>query len=400
MKARTVKRKIFLSNTAMVLVTLLMFLLINLFVIKVYTESIEKEFRASTELLTGPGDVDELLKEFTIRRNEFILIFGADGILCIAVLLIVSQVFTKRLTEHVMKPLDALADGAKRIRDHDLTQPVAYTGETEFETVCASFNEMQKAILEEQEKNRSYEKARTDMIAGISHDLRTPLTAVKGSIKGIMDGVASKPEQQKKFLEAAYRRCGDMDLLLNQLFYLSKIETGNMTLSLQTLEIASFLDRYVKTKREDLEPEKEELQFDSQGIKGDVSADPEQLRRILDNLLENSRKYGETMPLQVKLLLQKTSGGVTICFKDNGVGVPEEKLPHIFEEFYRADESRSKKEGNGLGLYIVKYLMEAMDGSVRAENADGLAIYLELPVKEQKELEEDGGQKTDFDRRG
>lgn len=122
-----------------------------------------------------------------------------------------------------------------------MTQNIAYTGEQEFEHVCAAFNDMQASILSEQEKNRSYEKARTDMIAGISHDLRTPLT------------MAIKLEQTKK--------------------------------------------------------------------------------------------------------------GVSICFQDNGVGVPKEKLPYIFDEFYRADESRNKKEGNGLGLYIVKYLMEAMGDS-------------------------------------
>lgn len=85
----------------------------------------------------------------------------------------------------------------------------------------------------EKEKNYKYEKARTDMIAGISHDLRTPLTAVRGTIKGLMDGVASTPERQNRFLKTAYRRTGDMDVLLNQLFYLSKLETGNMPLNLK-----------------------------------------------------------------------------------------------------------------------------------------------------------------------
>ena len=95
-------------------------------------------------------------------------------------------------------------------------------GDAEFEDVCITFNHMQEHILREQEKNRKYEKARTDMIAGISHDLRTPLTAIRGTIKGLMDGIAATPEMQEKFLQAAYRRTGDMDGLLNQLFYVSK----------------------------------------------------------------------------------------------------------------------------------------------------------------------------------
>lgn len=133
-------------------------------------------------------------------------------------------------------------------------------------------------------------------------------------------------------------------------------------------------------KREIITIGKEEISTVTKGIKAGVSVDPEQFRRIMDNLLENSRKYGETTPLRVEIVLERTPKGVSICFRDNGVGVPDEKLPYIFEEFYRGDESRNKKEGNGLGLYIVKYLMEAMGGSVRAENADGFAVYLELPV--------------------
>ena len=113
-------------------------------------------------------------------------------------------------------------------------------------------------------------------------------------------------------------------------------------------------------------------------ITGYVSVDPEQLQRIFDNLLENSRRYGGVMPLKIKISLKRNKEGFCICFSDNGVGVPEEKLPYIFDEFYRGDESRNKKEGNGLGLYIVRYLTEAMGGSVWAENAGGLAVYLEF----------------------
>lgn len=388
MEKRTVKRRIFLSNAMMVVVTLIIFLIINLFVVKFYAESIEAEFRTSVEGVADEDGLDDLLEDWTVHRNEFILIFGADGILCIIVLVIISQLFTKNLTDHIMKPLDALAEGTKRIKSNDLTQDIVYTGELEFENLCAAFNDMQESILAEQEKNRKYEKARTDMIAGISHDLRTPLTAMKGTIKGLMDGVASTPEQQEKFLQAAYRRAGDMDMLLNQLFYLSGMETGNMPISMQTIEVAAFLKNYVKGKREVMESGQEEITVDTKGITAEISVDPEQLQRILDNLLENSRKYAEMTPLRIEILLEKTPKGVSVCFQDNGAGVPEEKLPYIFDEFYRGDESRNKKEGNGLGLYIVKYLTEAMGGSVRAENADGFAVYLEL----REGAAENGGQ--------
>lgn len=378
MGKQTVKRRIFISNALMVLVTLFILLMINAFVIKAYSESIEHELEDSIEGVVDEDGLNELLKGYTIRRNEFILLFLADGILCIAVLVIVSQIFTKKLVNHITEPLDALADGAERIRNNDLTQDIEYSGDTEFENVCHTFNEMRGAILAEREKNRKYEKARTDMIAGISHDLRTPLTAIRGTIKGLLDGVASTPERQKKFLQTAYRRTGDMDLLLNQLFYLSKLETGNMPLDLKVIDPFEFIGNYVKGKQELPENGQEEITVDIKESTGYVSVDPEQLQRIFDNLLENSRRYGSVTPLNIKISLERNKEGFCICFSDNGVGVPEEKLPYIFDEFYRGDESRNKKGGNGLGLYIVKFLTEAMGGSVRAENTGGLAVYLEL----------------------
>ena len=390
MGKRTVRRRIFLSNAWMVLVTLAIFLVINVGVIKIYAEYVEEELRTSAEKIVSEDELHDLVEDFTIHKNEFILLFLADGVLCIAVLVIMSQIFTGNLVKHIMEPLDELAAGAKRIRENDLTEDINYSGDIEFENVCDTFNKMQKHILREQEKNRKYEKARTDMIAGISHDLRTPLTAIRGTIKGLMDGIASTPEKQDRFLETAYRRTGEMDLLLNQLFYLSKIETGNMPITLRKIEISSFIKNYVQAKQGLVEDEKEELIEETKEITAEVAVDPEQLQRIFDNLLENSRKYGEKVPLKMKIDLRKMPGGILIRFSDNGVGVPENKLPYVFDEFYRVDESRNKKEGNGLGLYIVKYLIEAMGGTVRAENEDGFVVSMELPLGERKGADNNG----------
>lgn len=327
MGKQTVKRRIFISNALMVVVTLFILLMINSFVIKVYSESVEHELEDSIGDVMDEDGLEELLEGYTIRRNEFILLFLADGIICIAVLVIVSQIFTRKLVNHIMEPLDALADGAERIRRNDLTQDIEYSGDAEFENVCHTFNEMRGVILAGQEKNRKYEKARTDMIAGISHDLRTPLTAIRGVVKGLLDGVASTPERQKKFLETAYRRTGDMDILLNQLFYLSKLETGNMPFDFKTIEISGFIRKYVKGKQEILENGQAEITADIEEITGYVSVDPKQLQRIFDNLLENSRKYGNVTPLKIKISLERNKKGFCICFSDNGVGVPEEKIP-------------------------------------------------------------------------
>lgn len=206
MGKKTVKRRIFISNTWMVLLALIVLLIINVVILKGYSEFIEYEWETSMGAVTDEESLEEMIEDFTIHRDEFILLFFIDGIICIAVLVMISQFFTRKLVNHIMEPLNALSDGAERIRNHDLTQDVTYSGDIEFENVCHTFNDMRGAILAGQEKNRKYEKARTEMIAGISHDLRTPLTAVRGTIKGLLDQVADTPERQKKFLETAYRK--------------------------------------------------------------------------------------------------------------------------------------------------------------------------------------------------
>lgn len=387
-KRMTVRMRIFCSNTVMVLTTLIFFFLINLAVVKMYAESVEQELLDSVENVKNAEvetNLDELLESWTIHREQFFIYFGIDGVLCIAVLLFVSQIFTGRLAAKIMEPLDALTDGADRIRQNDLTKEIRYEGDVEFQNVCSSFNDMQRHLLEEQEKNRKYEKARTDMIAGISHDLRTPLTAIRGSIKGVLDKVAVTPDMQKKFLLAAYKRTGDMDVLLNQLFYLSRMESGNVPLQLQKVELNAFLQVYAKEKAKLLQPEKAVLNARTGEKEIWVQIDPEQFQRVLDNLLGNSLKYASVEPVCMEITLKRTPDGCQVCFGDNGVGIDKEKLPNVFEEFYRGDESRNQKEGNGLGLYIVQYLIQAMGGTVSARSDAGFQVFLDLPVKQNQD---------------
>lgn len=386
MKGQTVKKRIFISNACMILVTCFIVFFINVGVVKIYWESIEQGWLLSMTTGLDTSRVENMLQEWTVHQESFYVLFLVDLLICIAVWILVSMFFTKRLVNQIMNPLEALGEGAKRIRENNLTEVIDYKGDTEFEEICHTFNDMQAHILAEQEKNRKYEKARTEMIAGISHDLRTPLTAIRGSIKGILDGVVKDEKLRDRFLQTAYRRTGDMDILLNQLFYVSKLETGNMPLHLQSINLFSWISRYLKGKRTMLDEEEVEFKEELEEVSKSAMIDPEQFQRIFDNLLENSQKYGNIKPIQIALSLKEREKDFLIRFSDNGQGVPEEKLEFIFDEFYRADESRNKKEGNGLGLYIVRNLIESMGGKVWAKNESGLTVYIELPKGE----EEDG----------
>lgn len=306
---------------------------------------------------------------------------GAGGIVC---LLILASHFTKKMNRMVMEPLELLTLGAERIKNGNLKEDILYQGEAEFEHVCQTFNDMQHTILEDQEQRAKTERARIDMVTGISHDLRTPLTSIRGYIKGVLDGVADTEEKKKMYLRTAYGSTEEMNILLQKLFDFSKMESGQMPFHMVKADLAEYVASYVAEKEAVLDPQalNFHLEVKAEWIP-EISMDVEQVRRILDNLLENSQKYAMVTPVEVELSVEETKEAVLLSWKDNGKGVPEEKLPRLFERFYRCDEARQEK-GSGVGLYVVNYIMERHHGRVTAENDGGLRIRMYFPKEDFK----------------
>jgi signal transduction histidine kinase len=394
-KKSSVKKRIFYANTFMILATIAICVVIGIVCVRIYwerEETILKDMLGSH--ITG-AESEAMIESLTVHNTLFIMMAVLFAVLSVITLILVSRIFTRMLTKKIMQPLELLEQGAGRIQAGDYLTPIAYEGDTEFEQVCTAFNGMQQHLKEEKEKNTRYEKARQEMIAGISHDLRSPLTAIRGAVKALLDGVVSEPAQQKKFLQAAYRRSGEMDTLLSELFYFSKLETGGIAVQRQPLDLSQYLQNYCQAKKELPEYAETEFVCDFPAQGKQVSADPEALQRILDNILSNSIKYAEAAPLRFFVSLQREDGYQRIVLQDNGCGVPKEKLDRIFDEFYRVDESRGRKEGSGLGLYIVKYLCEEMGGRVQAdmeshhEGFTGLAISLFLKEGESTDAGEE-----------
>jgi Signal transduction histidine kinase len=321
---------------------------------------------------------------FKLNKGTFellILSFLIVGIGSILVILLISWFFTLKLVNQIMVPIQKLIDGAERIEQGNLDEPILYEGEDEFERVCKSFNKMQESLKAGIEKNAAYEKARTDMISGISHDLRTPLTSVKGYIKGMQDGIANTPEKQEKYLNIAYKKACDMDVLLQKLFYFSKLETGNMPLYPVRTDFVTFLEEFVKENNEYYRENKLEVSLSIQDQNLNVQIDKEQISRVISNIMENSIKYRIHDKINVIMEIKRSDANVIFTITDDGEGVPEEKLSHLFEQFYRVDEARNGKSiGNGLGLYISKYIVEQHGGSISARNNVGLSIEIILPV--------------------
>ena len=184
-----------------------------------------------------------------IRRwlSRTVLLFISAG--AIVVLLLLSSFFTRRMARIVMEPLEKLVAGARRIQEGNLKESIGYQGDEEFEYVCRAFDSMQATILEDQRQREKTEQARRDMVTGISHDLRTPLTAIRGYIKGVLDGVADTEEKRQMYLRTAYESTEDMNVLLQKLFDFSRIESGNVPFHMVPVDLAEFTSVYVPRRR-------------------------------------------------------------------------------------------------------------------------------------------------------
>ena len=304
-----------------------------------------------------------------------------SGGAAIVVILLLNTLFTRYQLKKLLQPVDALARAAGRIEAGDFTQAIDYQGRDEFAPVCDAFNRMQEHLLAEQEKSAAYERARTDLVAGISHDLRTPLTSVKGYIKGLRDGVAQTPERQRQYLDIAYRKACDMDVLLQRLFYFSRMETGNMPLFREEADLGEFVARFAAETRPELEQAGGEITLELSPGPHPASFDPEQMYRVLSNLKDNALHYSGADRPVISLTVERQGERTYIRFADNGQGVPEADLPRLFDQFWRADQARSSRngEGSGLGLYIARYIVEAHGGTIAARNENGLVFEISLP---------------------
>lgn len=303
----------------------------------------------------------------------------------IGAVVLISLFLAKIIVKNITDPLDALCAGAERVSRGDFGQDIPTDGTEEIGKVCRSFNEMQHRLLADMEKNRQYEKAKNEMLAGISHDLRTPLTSIKSYVKGILDGVARTPEKQTRYLQVAYRKSVEMEGLIGQLFLFSKLETGSFPFQFRESLITPFVEQWLARFDWDMASIRPVVSFNSSCQRETVLLDVEQMGRVLDNIVSNSLKYNKDRELHIGVSLSRIGNRVKLILQDDGIGVSDDQLERLFDSFYRGDESRSNPtEGSGLGLSIAKRIVTAHHGTIEAQNKGGLAIIITLPVEGEK----------------
>nr|WP_286672368.1 HAMP domain-containing sensor histidine kinase [Cohnella hashimotonis] len=316
---------------------------------------------------------------FGSMRSLFLIAFAA---LLIAVAL-TNGLLTFLVSRSMIKPLRSLQLAAERIKDGQLDRHVNLKRKDEIGKLGEAFEAMRIRLNDSIRLQLQYEDNRKELIASISHDLKTPIAGIKACVEGIQDGIADTAPKRNKYIGMIANKANDMDRLIDELFLFSKLDLNRLPFQLEPTELGAYLTDCV----EELRADPRLAGIDIVGPVGGpgkvyVLADREKLRRVFMNVVENSLRH---MAKPHRELVVAWTGGeaeATIRITDNGAGIPPEALPHVFDRFYRAERSRNTDTGgSGLGLAIVSQIVEGHGGRAWAESREGVGTSIYFTLK-------------------
>lgn len=335
----------------------------------------------------GKGSVFIVTTAYEILPEVESLIFDA----CISIFLILVLTAAMLIIwnyQGIIRPIKKLEVATINIQQGNLDFHIEAEGNDEISELCASFEEMRKRLKESAEQQMASERESKALISNIAHDLKTPITAVKGYSEGLLDGVADTPEKQEKYLRTINNKANEMDALLNELTLYAKIDTNRIPYNFNKLNVAEYFNDCIDEIGMDLEAKNVGLTYFNY-VDNDVQiiADPEQLRRIIHNIVGNSVKYFDKQIRQIHIRIKDVGDFIQIEIEDNGRGIAAKDLPYIFERFYRADASRnSATGGSGIGLSIVKKIVEDHGGKIWATSKETVGTIMYLVIRKYEEV--------------
>ena len=305
------------------------------------------------------------LKELTPQVESILLRI----IISIIVIVILSSLLLSLwIYRSIMKPIRKLTEATKRIADGDLDFTIASDDKDEFGDLCNDFETMRKRLKESAETSMEEELEHKELLSNISHDLKTPITAIKGYVEGIMDGVADNPEKMDRYIKTIYNKANDMDRLIGELTLYSNIDTNRIPYHFEKINVHAYFEDCVEELTIELTAKNIQLNYFNYVEKDIIIiADVEQMKRVINNIVSNSVKYigNKTGALNIRIL--DDNDFIHIEIEDNGKGIATKDLPYIFDRFYRTDASRNSNQGgSGIGLSIVKKIIEVHGGKIWA----------------------------------
>ncbi len=287
----------------------------------------------------------------------------------------------------IAAPLLKLKKATRSIKEGNLDFVLDVEGNDEFSELFQDFEDMRIRLKESAEEKILMDKENKELISNISHDLKTPITAVKGYVEGIMDGVADTPEKMDRYVKTIYNKTNEMDHLINELTFYSKIDTNRIPYTFSKLNVEDYFGDCAEEVGLELETRGIELVY-ANYVEGDVQviADGEQIRRVIHNIIGNAIKYMDKPKGIIQIRVKDVGDFIQVEIEDNGKGIGAKDIAYIFDRFYRTDVSRnSSKGGSGIGLSIVKKIMEDHGGKVWATSRLGIGTIMYFVLRKYQE---------------
>ena len=334
-------------------------------------------------------------------ETEMGMLVAPNFMMCMIVAIIIILIVTALalvlwIYSSVFNPIRELNIAMKNIADGNLDyQMPKQEQKGELGELSVNYEEMRLRLKESIEEKLSHERQNKELISNISHDLKTPITSLKGYVEGIMDGVADTPEKMNKYIKTIYNKANDMDRLINELTLYSGIDSNRIPYNFHRINVADYFQDCLEEVGLELESSNIILNY-SNLVSPDtmVIADPEQLKRVINNIISNSIKYIDKEQGLLEIRILDEVDAIRIEIEDNGKGIAARDLPRIFERFYRTDASRnSTKGGSGIGLSIVKKIIEDHGGYIWATSKEGEGTCMHIVLRKYQESEEKKKQK-------
>ena len=340
-----------------------------------------------------------IVTEYSSVTPSFRKVIFWIGICIIMVLLLNAMGLTLWIYHGISAPIARLRDATHRITDGDLDFTLSARGEDEISDLTKDFEIMRRRLKESEEEKARFDRDNQELISNISHDLKTPITSIKGYMEGIMDGVADTPEKMDRYIRTVYNKANDMDRLINELTFYSNIDAKRIPYHFTILNVTNFFNDCA----DDLSLELEEkgitfIYRNKAQPETCIIADPEQLRRVINNIVSNSEKYMDKPEGRIELRIVEAGDFVQVDLEDNGKGIEARELTSIFDRFYRTDAARSTSMGgSGIGLSIVRKIIEDHDGRIWATSKVGERTTLTFVIRIYRADPEKGETKNEQD---
>ncbi|GIM28871.1 two-component sensor histidine kinase [Clostridium polyendosporum] len=322
-------------------------------------------------LLAPIGEETNLFKNFIL---VIVVIF-------ILSFIVVNGIMSYYFSKRILKPIELLKNAVSEISRGNLHYEIVEEGDKEIKELCRDFEVMRIQLKDSINMKMKYDENRKMLISSISHDLKTPITSIKGYVEGVLDGVANTPEKIEWYLKTIYSKAEHINVMIEDLLLYSKLDLNQLPFNFEKTDIIQYFNYCIDeielelAKNNILISLKNDLK-DSRFIK----IDRERMRRVIVNIIDNSHKYMDKEKGEIVISLRETNLSTIVEIRDNGPGIDEEELSKIFDKFYRIDPSRNETKGSGLGLAIAKQIVQGHKGRIWAvsHGDKGTSIMISL----------------------